>query len=444
MLIRSKPLYSFQEKVIDFAKGRERVGIFTPFGSGKSFLALQWLSTLPDPLPSIVLCPQGLVPQWGAEIEKHTDASYVCVDGSYEKRKSLLKKDADIYVVGYDAVRSRLYEDLQAFCPKIKAVIADESTRLKERRTLRWRRWYSLLKHTKYRALLTGSCWEEHPEEIFGQMLFLDDGETFSKSFMRFRYEFFVPGPPWAPYKWELQRTAPQRMAARMKNCIYIKEEELYKELPEKEYLRIELEMPMEQYRQLRDEYRTSLEGVEIDVMTAVERVMKLHELACGFVYDQGRGVDIHTIKEDWIVDNLSVLPKPLLIWSHFKYPLQRLMSKLPVPYSTQDTLQDFLDGKTDILLLSEDRGGQGLNLQRARAAIFMNSSFKAAQRKNAEARCYRIGTKYPVLYIDLVCKGTIDEYVLDVIEKKQSIIDVLLKHLEIAGAGSGRSPSAC
>jgi len=443
MRIKSRPLYPFQSRVIRHIAGRPRVGLFVFYGGGKTYLALEWLNSLSNPWPCLILCPKSLITQWCQEIEKHSDFDAVPVIGTQHQRQQKLYEVHQIYVTNYDIVRSQvLYQILQQ--KKFRTVIADESTYLKSARTVRFKKLRRITK-TPYRAILTGMPVVERPEDLWSQMLFLDDGKTLGTSFMRFRFTYFQQGPPWRPYEWLPKPGAVQQILNKIKpQCICVKRDEIIDELPKRQYVPVYFDLPNEirqQYNQLKSQFKLELEEGTIDTKWAVTRTQKLHQICQGFVYLEDKHYSIlHGLKLEWLLENLPLLPKPLLIWCTYRAEVERIQhllesNNIPAAYYTgpnkQDALEDFQQGRKDIMVLTLATGSAGLNLQRAVTAIFCSNSYKASERYNAESRIYRIGSTHPVLYVDLIIKHSVDEVIKEALERKEEIANAVLDYLQ-------------
>lgn len=456
--MKTKPLYEFQSRVSEFARDKNRVGLFIFYGGGKTYLSLKWLEDiiqatcpLTSPLPVLVLTLKSIVPQWGQEIEKHTNFTYALCTGGHRQRVELIRRDVDICVINYDSVRSPPV--LTALRHKdFRTIIADESTLLKESRTKRFKLIRSLTIKAPYKAILTGRPILERPEEIWSQMLFLDGGETFSTSFWRFRDKFFSPGPPWKPYDWTLRPGAGREIALKLRNrCTLVGKEEVLNELPPKVYNPVHFELPCrERYDRLRKEFAMELPSGELfSTQWAVVRSQKMHQLCQGFIYTEDHEYEmIHNLKLDWLGENIPLMLKegPVLIWTHFIAAIELIsvtlgMAKIPhrpyhgklVAAARAEAIKDFQDAKVDVLILSEQAGGAGLNLQRANQAVFFSTGYRAGARENAEDRCHRIGSEVhkSVTYYDLVMKNTLDTVVLQAIAEKQDMADAILKHIK-------------
>jgi SNF2 family DNA or RNA helicase len=85
-----------------------------------------------------------------------------------------------------------------------------------------------------------------------------------------------------------------------------------------------------------------------------------------------------------------------------------------------------------DTLLCNIQSAGVGLNLSRAETIIFADRSYSPADNEQAEARFLpttNSESSHIRLVIDLVCQGTIDEKILQLLKKKEDIIKVINKN---------------
>lgn len=70
---------------------------------------------------------------------------------------------------------------------------------------------------------------------------------------------------------------------------------------------------------------------------------------------------------------------------------------------------------------------GTGLTLTAGTVEIFMDEPWNRANKEQAEDRCHRVGTKENVTIYTLVCKGTIDEKINQLVEKKGAMADAIV-----------------
>ena len=87
-----------------------------------------------------------------------------------------------------------------------------------------------------------------------------------------------------------------------------------------------------------------------------------------------------------------------------------------------------FNDGQNDVFLISLKAGGTGLNLTGADMVIHYDPWWNPAVENQATDRAHRIGQTKAVQVIKLVTKGTIEEKICKLQEKKQAMIDSIVE----------------
>merc|ERR1719359_481825 len=76
------------------------------------------------------------------------------------------------------------------------------------------------------------------------------------------------------------------------------------------------------------------------------------------------------------------------------------------------------------LLLISLKAGGEGLNLQAADHIFLMDPWWNPASELQAIQRAHRIGQKKPVFATRFVAKDTIEEKIIELQQKKQTVFD--------------------
>jgi SNF2 family DNA or RNA helicase len=90
--------------------------------------------------------------------------------------------------------------------------------------------------------------------------------------------------------------------------------------------------------------------------------------------------------------------------------------------------IADFQAGEgAGALVLSLKAGGTGLNLTAANHVVLYDRWWNPAVEDQARDRAWRIGQKHTVIAHRLVCPGTVDERVEEVVEGKRRIADMIL-----------------
>ncbi len=89
--------------------------------------------------------------------------------------------------------------------------------------------------------------------------------------------------------------------------------------------------------------------------------------------------------------------------------------------------IQRFQEGEVPLFLISLKAGGTGLNLTAADTVIHFDPWWNPAVEEQASARAYRIGQDKPVFMYKLLTKGTVEEKILALQDRKRNLADHLL-----------------
>ena len=134
-----------------------------------------------------------------------------------------------------------------------------------------------------------------------------------------------------------------------------------------------------------------------------------------------------------------------VVIFSSFKEPLNILMEELE-EYSPLLNTGDIADAEisnnidmfqTDkehkIFLGTISKCGTGITLTKASYMIFLDEPWTYASVLQAQDRIYRIGTEKPVFIYNLICEGTIDAKISEIIEQKRAISGYIIDNADDA-----------
>lgn len=84
-------------------------------------------------------------------------------------------------------------------------------------------------------------------------------------------------------------------------------------------------------------------------------------------------------------------------------------------------------DPTCKVMMGTIDAMGTGLTLTAANTVIFLDEPWNRAKKDQCEDRVHRIGTKESPNIITLLCKGTIDERINDIVYRKGKISDIIV-----------------
>jgi len=451
--INPKPplLRDYQLTDIKFLSRLKSVAIFSEMRTGKTPTALmtfrQWpVSNL------LIIAPSVLQQQWQKSVEEWLAKpayviTYLDKEWRYDFYQKLLSEKDLIIIISKDTFKidSSHFKKLKKkqgsnipYC-----VIVDEAHFLRNHQSQQSKSIY-VLKDTPYKMALTGTPIVNRSPDIFGILKFLNP-DIYS-SYWRFAEQYFyihkseirrgkkiykifqVKGFKNERLKQELQRQIGQISVNR-------RQKEVLPWLPpviyQKEYLLMEEEQ-RSTYSQWREKWK-DYQPLEI---LAKLKTLTLYPPALGL---QGIGSKIN-----YLLNFLKERKEQsIIIFSTrsetFLEPLAEALSKKKIStgliigktnfQEREEHIRLFQNGELSILLCNIQSAGMGLNLSRAETIIFADRSYSPADNEQAEARFLPTTDKEPSqvrLVIDLICQGTIDEKILQLLKKKEDIIKVL------------------
>jgi hypothetical protein len=206
------------------------------------------------------------------------------------------------------------------------------------------------------------------------------------------------------------------------------------------------------------DEDRTQKKGAVLAAITALKQICN-HPAA--YTGDDepldGRSGKLARLNE--IVDNVFASGERVLIFTHFATWGQRLAEHLTartgVPVACYHgglargprdrMIRQFQEGEgAGALVLSLKAGGTGLNLTAASHVVLYDRWWNPAVEDQARDRAWRIGQTKTVVAHRLVCPGTVDERVEEVVASKRRIADITLpKSSSIGDLDAGQLKAA-
>lgn len=138
--------------------------------------------------------------------------------------------------------------------------------------------------------------------------------------------------------------------------------------------------------------------------------------------YRKDEKIVIWTKFQHEIEDIYKVLQK-------YKYEVSLFHGGITMRQRTKN-LKEF-QSNSNILLANKNCAGFGLNLQFCNNAIYYNNDWSYSTKVQSEDRLHRLGQKREVNIIDIAAAYTIDERILDCLDKKENIIDCLKQQIK-------------
>lgn len=477
------PLLPHQRAAVKIITQLKEQALFMEAGTGKTYCAIAKImwdikhGGYNRPLRIGVLCPNNVKHNWLREFQKFSifKGRGIVVEGTYQKR---LRKILDIFtnipnekfsvaVMSYDIVKTTI----EVCTLPWDLLIADESHYIKSIKTKRTKSMMALSLAAKQKLILTGTPIANTIDDLYSQFEFLGQGLSGFNSLTAFQ-NFY-----------ESQKT--KKINDRVIYCKekkdfdkkpFLKErfsrlsfqvalKDVIRDIPEKTYEIRDIEMGKEQKQtynnlenELAAEIKAGLEAKTITADNALVMLMRLSQITTGYGVIQSEEVkperelfffdpnpkldelqkDIETLGEDekmivWcthipILEKAYERFKDISVVYHGRVPMKDRMALID-RFNGSKECRVFMANpaacSTGVNLKGYEHESQSTNTTKV---VRLASDWSRIQREQSEARCYRHGTRLPVHYIDYIVPSTIDEEILDRLDRKKEISDGITK----------------
>lgn len=414
-------------------------------GLGKTLQVLTFILSEKDSrrAPSLVIAPTSLVYNWQEEVWKFAPSlKAVIISGQPNERMEQLKAidDADLVITSYGLIKRDIdfYQQRHfAYC------FLDEAQHIKNPNTLNAKS-VKKIKANSYFAL-TGTPIENSLTELWSIFDFLLPGYLRSHKVFTSRFEMPIVKQGDQKALQELGRHIKPFILRRMKKAVL-------KELPEKIESKMINEMTDSQSKlyaawllRAKQEFETavSANGFEKSQIKILSLLTRLRQICCHpslFIEDyQGGSGKLEMLQE--LLEDATNGGHRVLLFSQFTGMLGLIkaeLTRMNIDYhyldgttKAEDRLKlvnSFNAGDKSVFLISLKAGGTGLNLTGADMVIHYDPWWNPAVEDQATDRAYRIGQKNSVQVYKLITKDTIEEKIYLLQQKKQEMIDSLIK----------------
>jgi SNF2 family DNA or RNA helicase len=394
----------------------------------------------------LILAPKSIVAVWEEEFIKYAGFPYslLVLTGSSAKKVEQLQKIPEqglqVAVLNYDSISLLEAELLQW---RADFIVADESTRIKNPNAKTSKAVHRIAKKCRYRMILTGSPITQNPLDLYSQYKMLDDS-IFGTSFYAFKNRYAVLGYFKQPVAYQ---NLPE-LVEKAHSIAYRVTKADALDLPETidEVHPIILESKaMRLYKEfVRDSYMELSKG-EVTATNILTRILRLQQMTGGFIKadeELDRYEAVSTAKmealED-ILDSALEAGDKLVIMARFLpeiHEISKLLDKKAIGYALihggikdrAEEIRRFQEEQDCQVFLGQiQTSSMGITLTAASTCVFYSLSYNYADYIQAKARIHRIGQKKKCVYIHLIAKGTIDETVMEALQRKEDIAHAIV-----------------
>jgi superfamily II DNA or RNA helicase len=416
-------------------------------GLGKTIQALTLLEMhRKDTPPSIVICPKTLLFNWEQETEKFFPTiKTLIIEGSPKERAEKIQHmaDFDLIITSYPSIKKdfAIYEKMGQ---RFHYCFIDEAQFMKNHKTQN----AQIVKKipADYRLALTGTPLENNVSEIWSIFDFLMPG--FLGSYATFVKKFQTP----------IMKNNDARVLDELRkkvSCFMLRrtKEKVLTELPPKVEQTLFCELEEAQnvlYQEILANVKSNIfqtikeKGFaksHIHILAGLTKLRQVCNHPALLLKDKDFGqyesAKLKIFEE--LIEEIVSSDRKVLVFSQFTKMLdilQEVLRKKNIEHlylfgktkNRKELVQTFNeDANKKVFLISLKAGGTGLNLTAADNVIIFDPWWNPSVENQAVDRAHRMGQTKSVNVYRLVTKGTIEEKILRLQEKKQFLFDNLV-----------------
>ena len=401
--------------------------------------------------PTLIVCPTSVINNWHREAARFTPELPVMIHHGPDRiRNGSLNETANnhaIVITSYGLIQ----RDLEMFRNTgWRGIVLDEAQNIKNPETKQSAA--SRLLEADYRFALTGTPVENHLGDLWSIMEFLNPG--FLGSRKRFTENFLTPIQTRQDSiaAERLRRATGPFILRRLKT-----DKNVISDLPEKMESKVYCTLTREQaslYASVlkdAEEVVRSAEGIRRKgiILSMLSKLKQICNHPAHFLADNSsisnRSGKLSRLTE--MLEEVVQSGDKALVFSQFAKMGEMLQKHLQktlgtealflhgrVPRDKRDEMIERFQSRDGppIFVLSLKAGGIGLNLTSANHVFHFDRWWNPAVEDQATDRAFRIGQKRNVLVHKMICAGTLEEKIDDLIENKKRVAQ------EVVGTGEG------
>ena len=440
------PLLPYQRAGVKYAAQSRRCFIADDMGLGKTLQAIATLEYVPNSYPAVVVCPPNLVLNWQKEYGKWLPERKVV---TVTDRKSFPEdRNFDVLVIGYSNI-SHWQKQITNF----RSFVFDESHYVKSPTSQRTKAAIKIARTAPPDGIilcLTGTPVTNRPAEYASQLDVLGKLNTFGGlwGFYRrycgaFRDRFG---------QWNISGNSNlDELNERLRGNCYIRrtKDQVLKDLPPvrhanivvsgspvqmQEYRKAErdiVEYLVERAKQIALELGTSPGSAAVQARMKAEsnehlvRISVLRKLAAKAKMDS---------VVEFIESHMEVGLK-VVVAAHHREIVDELANKFGglkiqggmLVSEVEDAKSRFQEQSTEdapVIVLSIQAAKTGHTLTAAQDVLFVELPWTPADVDQTYSRCHRLGQRGSVTATYLLCEGTVDEEIYNLISQKRGVVD--------------------
>ncbi|MGA1825027.1 MAG: SNF2-related protein [bacterium] len=407
---------------------------------------------------ALILTPTPLVSQWKEELLTKFELDFPSTDDSAYRTCGTSFWEEPFILASINLAKSK-----KNFNTVVKReydmVIVDEAHHLKNRATLNWKLVNALKK--RFLLLLTATPVENNLMELYNLITLLKPGQL--KTASAFREEFMTRGDPTDPQnrgrlkellgQVMIRNTRslaridiPPRFAQTIKVDCQPQERELYERVSS--LVKSINKLSGKSHKLLLKNLLAQAGSSPKAVSQTLERILTKRELLVKEEEEIKAITNLchilkNTSKNNLMLKLLKSSPGKMIIFVKYRGTLDHLSDFLiekNIPHALFHGSMDNRSKDEQIRIFREERdvivtteiGGEGRNLQFCHQMINYDLPWNPMKIEQRIGRLHRIGQKEEVMIYNLCARGSIEDYILEILDKKINMFELVIGEIEM------------
>ena len=418
-------------------------------GKGKTLPVIRWIWELKNAgkKPKVFLISTELIiynvwPDEIADYPRFKNIRYhICHGKTYDSVVDRIYDDDFDIIATTPQTMIRLWKEYPGAFEQFNKLVADESTKYKDPTTNSYKQLHSMLKKNPQidqRIPMTGTPQPNGELQLFSQFWIAGKDKVFGGDsfYSDFRDLYFYK--PEYQFKWLLLPGAEKKIDKLIRPWIFQPKESEYRDMPPVlEYI-WPVDLPakvMKLHKKMEKSKAITVGGKDILAANAAVAQSKCLQLASGVVYryedpddpSQGRDpIPVHTTKEtalETLVEDVG--GANVLILYNYVHEYERLLGLFPDSMDIardRGAIQAWNTRQISVATAHPASMAHGLNLQKGgNILIFFSPNPDSELVEQVIKRLHRGSIKEPVYVYYITAKGTKDEHILGLLDKKNA-----------------------
>lgn len=414
--------FDHQRETSSFLTLHRRAFCFNEQGTGKTasvIWAADYLMTLNRIKRVLVVCPLSIMDSaWRNDLFKF--AMHRKVDVAYgkpEKRREIIKGEAEFVIVNYDGVEIVADAVAQG---GFDLIVIDEANAYKNPQTRRWKVLSKLITPDTWLWMLTGTPASQSPTDAYG-IAKLVNPDGVPRFFGGFRDQVMNKV---TQFKWVPKPDADNVVHKALQPAIRFTKAQCL-DLPDMTYVTRDVPLTAQQtkyYELLRKQLIVQAAGEEITTVNAAANLNKLLQLSGGAVYSD-TGEVIHFDASNRLAILREVIEESshkVLVFVPYRHAIELVAEDLKkhgyataiinggVSASKRSEIFDRFQTKNDlqVLVIQPQAASHGVTLHAANTIVYWSPVMSVETYLQCNARVHRAGQKNPTTVVHLQGSG--------------------------------------